>query len=219
MLNISHSLAASVVNFIELSTFGSYRQYEKGRILLWQGDKVRDIFVIKDGIVKIYAIAGDGRTYTYGVLGKGGLVGVPQFLLDEESRVMIEAMEMTSVIVLPSNDFQYLLANNPHFSMIMMKKLAKDLRNITDKAEGFGLLNVQDRLKRIFSKLAEEHGIKTDKGIRIKVDITHKDIGELIGANRTTITYFINELKRQGYLQKDGKYFILTQNENYETTV
>lgn len=219
MLNLSHSLAASVVNFIELNEFGNYKQYEKGQFLLWQGEKVKDIFVIKDGSVKTYAIAGNGRIYTYGVLGKGGLVGVPQLLLDEESKVMIEAMETTNVIVIPSGDFQNLLSTNPHFSMILMKKLAKDLRNVTDNAEGFGLLNVQERLKRSFMKLAEEHGIKTDKGIRIKLDITHKDIGELIGANRTTITYFINELKKEGYLAKDGKYFILTPPDNYENAL
>ncbi len=210
MLNMTDNLAASVVQLIELSGFGLCRQYKKGRILLRQGDRVDYIITIKSGTVKIYSILSDGRIYAYGMLGKGGLVGVPQFLLDEESKVMIEAIEDTDVILISPDDFQRLVSADPRFSLILMKKLARDLRNITDKAEGMGFYNVQERLKRSLIKLAEEHGIKTDKGICINIDITHKEIGELIGANRTTITYFINQLKRQGYLFKDGKHFVIS---------
>lgn len=218
MLNISKSLSAGVVQDVELSDLGQCKKYEKGQILLWQGDKVDYIFVIKSGTVKVYSISSDGRTYTYGMLGQGDMVGVPQLLLEEKSKVMIEAIQETDVIAVPAEDFQHLLSTNTHFSMILIKKLARDLRITTEKAEGFGFLNVQDRLKYSLVKLAEEYGIKTDKGICIKLDITHKEIGELIGASRTTITYFINELKRQGYLHKDGKHFIITHPEAYENT-
>jgi CRP-like cAMP-binding protein len=211
MLNISDNLAASVVRLIELSGFGQGRQYKKGRMLLRQGDKVDYIITIKSGTVKTYSILSDGRVDTYGLLGKGGLVGIPQFLLDEESKVMIEAIEDTDVILVSPDDFQRLLSTSPQFSLILMKKLARDLRNIADKAEGLGFLNVQERLKRSLSKLAEEHGTKTDRGICINLDITHKEIGELIGANRTTITYFVNQLKRQGYLFMDGRHFVISR--------
>jgi CRP-like cAMP-binding protein len=209
MLNISDNLAASVVRLIELSGFGLCKQYKKGRMLLRQGDKVEYIITIKSGTVKTYSILPDGRVYTYGMLGQGGLVGIPQFLLDEESKVMIEAIEDTNVILVSPDDFQRLVSANPNFSMILMKKLARDLRSLTDKAEELGFYNVQERLKRSLTKLAEEHGTKTEKGICINLDITHKEIGELIGANRTTITYFINQLKRQGYLFMDGRHFVI----------
>jgi CRP/FNR family transcriptional regulator, cyclic AMP receptor protein len=197
-----------------LNDFGCYRKFKKGHILLWQGDKLDYIFVIKNGTVKVYSIYSDGRIYTYGMLGIGALVGVPELLLGEESKVTIESIEDTDVIAVPVKDFQHLLSTNPDFSMLLIKRLARDLRNVAEKAEDFGLLSVLERLKRSLIKLAEEYGIKTDKGIRIKLDITHQEIGELIGANRTTITYFINELKRQGYLYKDGKHLIITNPEN-----
>ena len=139
MLNISKSLATSVVQYIELSDLGQCKKYKKGQVLLWQGDKVDYIFVIKSGTVKVYSLFSDGRTYTYGMLGKGSLVGAPQLLLEEESKVMIEAIQDTDVIVVLAVDFQYLLSTNPHFSMILIKKLARDLRTTTEKAEGFFL--------------------------------------------------------------------------------
>ncbi len=216
MLNISDNLNASVVQLIETSKLGCYKKYKKGQVLLWQGDRAKYIITIKSGAVKVYSISSDGKIYTYGILGEGDLVGIPQLLLNEESKVMAEAIDDTYVIVIPSDIFQKLMSTNPRLSYILMKKLAKDLRNITDKAEGLGFLNVQERLKHSLIKLAKDYGIKTEKGIRIKLDITHKEIGELIGANRTTITYFINELRRQGYLYKEGRHFVINPSETYD---
>jgi len=61
----------------------------------------------------------------------------------------------------------------------------------------------------MLQNLALSHGVKTEKGIKIALDITHKDIGELIGAYRTTITHLINDLRKQGYLINEGRKLII----------
>jgi CRP-like cAMP-binding protein len=124
---------------------------------------------------------------------------------------MAQAITDIHVKVVQTHDFLRLLTSHPRFSLIVAKKFAKDLIHISDKAKGLGFFDVEQRLKHTLLDLALEYGIKTDKGIRITLDITHKDIAELIGANRTTITYFINELKRQGYLSKEGKHLVINE--------
>lgn len=42
-------------------------------------------------------------------------------------------------------------------------------------------------------KLAKEHGVSTESGIEISIDITHEELGQLINANRTTITLCMQE--------------------------
>jgi CRP-like cAMP-binding protein len=209
MLNIPDDLDAIILQFIETSKSGYCRQYKKGQMLLWQGDRIDHIFAIKSGAVKIFSTSSDGRIYTYGIKGKGGLIGAPELLAGESTRVMVEAIEDTDVIVVSSNDFLHLLSTQSGFSLTLTKKLAKDLIHISDKAKSHSFFDVLQRLKHSLIDLAVDYGIKTDKGICIRLDITHKDIGELIAANRTTITYFINELKRQGYLLKDGKHLVI----------
>jgi CRP-like cAMP-binding protein len=46
-----------------------------------------------------------------------------------------------------------------------------------------GFLDVQQRLKQRLIELAQAHGIATANGIRIDLDITHEEIGELVAAN------------------------------------
>lgn len=209
MSEVADDLDSGVLHFIESNYSGASRRFKKGRILIWQGDRINSIFAIKKGAVKIFSISDDGKIYTYGIVGEGGLIGAPETLTGNRAKVMVEAIEDTDVIVIPPDDFQNLLSTHPQFSFLVTKKLARDLIYISDKAKGLGFFDVQKRLKETLRNLAVEHGIKTDKGIRITLNITHKDIGELIGANRTTITYFINELKRQGYLSKEGKHWVI----------
>jgi methanogenic corrinoid protein MtbC1 len=95
-----------------------------------------------------------------------------------------------------------------------MKTLAKGYISLSDKAKEFGFLDVQERLKRTLIKLAEEHGIKTGSGTLIGLNITHEEMGDLIAANRTTITAIINEFGRRGYIRRDGRYFVMVSPED-----
>jgi CRP-like cAMP-binding protein len=218
MLDTTDISREELLNFIESHYSGPSRRFEKGRILLWQGDKVNFIYAITKGTVKIFSISDNGKIYTYGLVGKGGLIGGPESLAETRAKVMVEAIKDTDVIVISPDDFQRLLSSHPQFSFVVAKKLARDLIYISDKAKSLGFFDVQKRLKDALINLAVDHGIKTDKGIRITLNITHKDIGELIGANRTTITYFINELKRQGYLSKEGKHWVIVPPEDADNS-
>jgi hypothetical protein len=117
---------------------------------------------------------------------------------------MAEAIENTEVLIIPVKQFEVLLARNPEFSLLVMRKLAQEVHSLTGKVRDFSLLDVQHRLKSNLIALANEHGIITDKGIRIDLDLTHEEIGEMVAANRTTITACLSELRRQGYLWTQG---------------
>jgi len=184
-------------------------QFKKGDVLARQGDYVQKIMVIKTGTVKVYTISFDGEKYVYGFLGKGGIIGATEFLANIKIKGNVEAMKDTEIIPIPIPRFEKLLSADHFFSIFVMKRLARDVVYTINKVEGFGLCDVQERLKQMLQNLALSHGVKTEKGIKIALDITHKDIGELIGAYRTTITHLINDLRKQGYLINEGRKLII----------
>lgn len=194
-----------LVNFLEASQIGHRKQFKKDRILFWQGDPVESIFILKQGAIKLSSISADGKTYTYSVLGHGGLTGAEAYLVGKTHQTMAEAMEDTETLVIPAQQFQQLLSCNPEFSLLVMRKLAQEVHSLTGKMRDFSLLDVQHRLKSSLIALANEHGIITEKGIRIDLDLTHEEIGEMVSANRTTITACLSELRRQGYLWTQGR--------------
>ncbi len=184
-------------------------RYAKGDILHWQGDPVEAILVVQNGAIKISSISADGRTSTYSVLGTGGMIGAEPYLLGKPHETLAEAIEDTQVVTLQTGEFQRILTTDPQFSLLVMRKLAQDVHGLSRKVRDWAVLDVQQRIKSSLVELANDHGIVTDKGIRIDLDLTHEEIGEMVAANRTTITACLSELRRQGYLWKEGRHLYI----------
>ena len=205
-----------LLSLLETNQIGQIRRFSKGRVLYWQGDPVEFVLVVRSGALKVSSIAADGRKYTYSVLGPGALAAAEPFLLGKKHETLAEALEDTEAIVILPEEFRRRLATDPRFSLAVMTKLAKDVHVLSGKVRDFGLLDVQQRLKSNLVELASEHGVVTDKGIRIDLSLTQEEIAQMLAANRTTITACLSELRRLGYLWKEGRHIYLIPLEQIE---
>lgn len=185
------------------------RSYKRGNILYWQGDPVEHLFVIQKGVVKISSLSNEGKIYTHGILGTGHLLGATDYFLDGIHETTGEVIDRSMLIPIPILEFQQLINRNSNFSSIVMREMAKEARLHFIKAQDLSFLDAQQRLKHSLIKLADEHGLKTDGGVELGVNLTHEDMAELVNANRTTITLCLQELKKLGYLRTEGRRIIL----------
>ncbi len=198
-----------LVGLLQENGAGRIKRYRRGQMLYWQGDPVELIFVIRWGAVKVSSISAEGKTYTYSILGSGTLLGAAQYLLGQDHDALAEALDETEVIAIRPSEFEDLLATDPRVSAIVMRKLAEGVTSLTGRVRSLSFLDVQQRLKQGLMELAEKYGIVTAEGIKIGLDITHEEIGQLVAANRSTITAYLNEFKKQGYLLQEGRHLII----------
>jgi 5-methyltetrahydrofolate--homocysteine methyltransferase len=185
------------------------RPARRGSILYWQGDPVERLYAIQEGAVKISSVSPDGKIYSHGILGSGHLLGATDYFLDSIHETTAEIIESANLVVIPSSDFQSAISQNSEFSSVVMRELAKEAKLHLTKAQDLSFLDVQQRLKQSLIQLAAEHGLQTQEGVKIDVPVTHEDMGELINANRTTITLALQELKKLGYLRTEGRRIVL----------
>jgi methanogenic corrinoid protein MtbC1 len=203
------NLQGKLVRLLEQAGVGHREVRHKGEMLFWQGDPVDVIYVLISGTVKSFSVSAEGKTYTYGFAGPGDILGASEFLLVKEYDTMAEVAEACELITIPARDFEQEFSQNPILAQILVRNLAKSVRTMSSQVRELGFLDVQQRLKQRLIELAQEYGIVTKEGIRIDLDITHEEIGELVAANRVTITSYLNEFKRRGYLWKDGRSLII----------
>jgi methanogenic corrinoid protein MtbC1 len=64
--------------------------------------------------------------------------------------------------------------------------------------------------------LADEHGYLSDKGVKIEVNLTHEEIASFLAANRSTITTYLNELKRRGYIWIEERRLVMVPPEHLQ---
>jgi methylmalonyl-CoA mutase cobalamin-binding domain/chain len=200
---------AGILGLVEAYQIGRLKRYKKGEVLYWQGGPAECVFVVKRGKVKVFSISREGKAHTYDILGAGRLVGATAYLLGGEHESMAEALEDTEAYVIPLAEFEHVMASNFIFSVAVMRELAQTARLLAYEVRDLSFMDVQQRLKHGLVRLAGEHGVATEKGVKIDLDITHEEIAELVAANRSTITVYLNELKRQGYLWKEGRRLVI----------
>jgi methanogenic corrinoid protein MtbC1/CRP-like cAMP-binding protein len=192
------------------------KRFPRGAILSWQGDPVEQIYIILEGAVKISSLSPEGKVYAYGILGAGRLIGATQYLLDGVYGSVAEVSEATELLVIPAEEFEHALRSNQDFSLAVMKEMAQGAVEIAGKARDLSFLDVQQRLKHSLIILAREHGIRTEKGVIIDLDITQDEIGTMVSANRTTIAACLSELRAKGFLWKDGRHMAILPPEQVE---
>jgi methanogenic corrinoid protein MtbC1 len=201
---------------VEAAHLGSLKSVARGEVLFWQGDPVEVIYVVARGSLKEYTLLPDGRACVYRVLGAGGLTGATAYLLGHDHDTITQALDETIVLALRPSEFDDLLARNPRFTSLLLKKLAQSAQSADNKARDVGFLDVQQRVMRSLLSLAEQHGIATERGLEIPTELTHEDIGELVAANRSTITVLLNKLQKQGLIWKRGRHWVVITPEHYQ---
>ncbi len=192
------------------------KRFTRGSVLYWQGDPVDQIYILLKGAVKVSSISLDGKVYAYGIHGGGRLIGAKAYLLDGEHEAVAEVLETSELLVITPTEFEQTLTSNPAFSSAVLKELAREASDVAGKARDLSFLDVQQRLKQSLISLAREHGVRTEKGVRIDLNLTQDEIGTMVSANRTTIASCLSELRTQGYLWKEGRRLVIIPPEHME---
>ncbi|MGE5576791.1 MAG: Crp/Fnr family transcriptional regulator, partial [Syntrophothermus sp.] len=196
--------------FTRLAGIAHERRYPRNAVIFFADEPGDALFVIKAGSVKIYLLADDGREKTLAIFGKGDFFG-EMALLDERPRSAIaETLEDTHLLVVDKADFSRLLESTPGMALKIIQVLTERLRQANAQLEGLAFADVRTRVAAALARLASEHGVAVEGGVRIGLKLTHQQLANLVGTSRETVTRILCELQDEGELIMDGRYFILT---------
>jgi CRP/FNR family transcriptional regulator, cyclic AMP receptor protein len=90
----------------------------------------------------------------------------------------------------------------PELFAVVHERLAEQLERATMRAAIMSLPRVEQRILGIFWQLAERWGTVRSEGVVVELAITHELIGQLIGAQRPTVSLALQALAGEGHLQR-----------------
>lgn len=159
--------------------------------------------VVADGLVVLRsAIPGSTRRAITCHAGGGSLVLPPE---DEESLI---ALTNARLVVISSADRDRLL-ESPTAARALLDGLAETLRQKQAAVASMSRLHHVDRVREKLIELARDHGRVGRDGIRLDFPLTHDLLGEMTGSARETVTRALDELQRQGFVQRRGRTYSL----------
>lgn len=189
------------------------RKLKNGTVIFHEGDPGSAFFLVKQGRVKIYKAAPDGREQVISILGDGQIFGdVPVFdggPYPATAATMVE----TEIYQVKRDEFEEFLRRHPDVAMKLLKMLGQRLRQAMALIRDLSFKQVPHRLAGLLLKLALENGKAVDGGTLIDMALSRQDIAEIVGTSRETVTREIKKMESNGMLRLEGRRIIVTDAE------
>jgi CRP/FNR family transcriptional regulator, cyclic AMP receptor protein len=182
------------------------REWKKNSHVFLQGDPLENVYFINDGKVKIYKSDANGREQIVAILKKGEMFPHVGFFRKGGYPGYSEVLEPASLVVVPISQFEKVLVENPHLSIKVFKVLGEKIVDLQERLESQILNNTYEQIIKLLIRLGELHGEKQEDGtIVLKTDFTNKDLANMIGTTRETVSRTLTKLKKDELITSDSQ--------------
>src|SRR6056297_192110 len=192
-----------------ISQIVSTRVYDKGEVILLEEDTGNNLYLIKSGRVKVTRINSDGDEVILTMLGEGEFFGEMAIFGGVTRSANVTALEKSEVLILTRQDFLSLLKKHPDISIYLLEEMASRLRKSDQLIKDLSLSNAEHKIAMSIVRLSEELGKIKQGQVEIEDLPYQKDIANMAGTSRETVSRTLKKFEKKGYIEKKGRKLII----------
>ena len=110
-------------------------------------------------------------------------------------------------MALARKDFLNVLRKSPDMALAVIREITHRLRQQDEQASSLSFQRVRQRTMGLLERLAREDTTAPNR--RATPSLTHQQIADMIGTSRETVTRAVKGLKTEGWLEQDGKQYLV----------
>lgn len=186
------------------------RMFPRGTPIYLPADQADAVLVLAQGRVKIGSFTEDGKQTILAFIEPGELFGELALLEGNQREEYAEALEKSTIVLLPNQAIQELLANNPEVALGVTKLYGLRRQRIERRLKYLLFRSNRDRLIHLLLELAERYGRRTPDGVELRIKLSHQELASVIGSTRETVTVVLGELQGEGMLRLGRRKLVLT---------
>ncbi len=172
------------------------QRYERGETVVRHNDASRDFYVIISGSVRVSLVGTTGRTITYDVLPAGEMFGEVSAVDGNGRSATVVAEEEAVLGRLSSSSFLDLAARSPEFALVILKRLARLNRRLTNRLFEYHAYDVRGRVYQELLRLSEGKDGEP-------ISITDRDMASRVGTTRENVSRIHGGLREEGLISRD----------------
>lgn len=182
------------------------REWKKGNHIFMKDDPIENVYFIYSGKIKIYKSDINGREQIVNIIKNGDMFPHVGFFRNGGYPAFSEVIEDAILIVISKDDFEKLLLDNPELCIKVFKVLGEKIIDLQERLEEKILNNTYEQIIKLLIRLARSHGQKkTDVSYLLKAEFTNKDLANMIGTTRETVSRTLTKLKKEKLIEVDSK--------------
>ncbi|SMC94840.1 response regulator [Pedobacter nyackensis] len=174
------------------------RHIKKKQVLYYEGDTPQGLYLVVEGSIKTIKLAADGRQFITGLYNPDDYIGLDALLLDEDFTETAEAVEDTSLYLLPRELILNLVNKYPEVSNQFIKILSNNIHEKEEQLLELAYLSVRKRLAQVLLRLSKK---ASDSDL---LNVTRDELAALAGIAIETVSRTLSDFKEEGLIEKNG---------------
>lgn len=184
--------------FSELRSALQVRRFPKKTFVCQPGTGENLVFIVSEGRVRVY-LGYEEKEFNLGILTKGDIYST-------HTNTFVEALDDTVLLVADVETFRRRMVGDPEVTKAMVRVLGNILKMSFTIIDGLVFKDVNYRLVSFLVGEARKHGrAHPDGGVEVEIDLPVEQVAQLLGSTRQTVSTLLNDLIRNGLLQRTGR--------------
>ncbi|MFQ5417526.1 MAG: Crp/Fnr family transcriptional regulator [Myxococcota bacterium] len=182
---------------------------KKREELFHKGDAGAQVYVIIAGKLKALTTSDAGDDVVFSILGPGEVLGEIALLGGTPRTATVTAIEPSELLIIDRRDFLSFLRSHPEVSIKLLDVLARRMKQVSEFVEDTLFLNLPLRLAKKLVALAQSYGVPHDGGVRLDLNLSQEEWGDLVGTTRESINKQLRAWTDDAIISTDRGYIVI----------
>jgi CRP-like cAMP-binding protein len=188
------------------------RFYKQKMYVFMQEDSLDRVFFIHSGKVKIYKTDFSGKEQIISILEPGEMFPHTGFFRRGKFPAHAEVMENANLIVIPIDKFEEILISYPELCIKLFNDLGEKIVELQESLEAQILHNTYEQIILLLIRLCKTNGEKINDKFKLTTQFTNRELANMIGTSRETVSRTINQLKKKEFIwQNEDGFYLMDQ--------
>jgi CRP/FNR family transcriptional regulator len=186
------------------------RNYEDGETIFREGDPGAMFHFVLGGRVKVHKAAADGRDLILEIFGPGDPVGAVAAYEERPFPATAVAMEASSMLSLPRQEFFAVIATNPMLARALLSGLTRRMIELTRRLAERSA-RVEYRVARVLLTLADRIGRVEGESWKVPVALSRQEIADMVGTTQETAIRIMSRWSKEGIVETTSDGFVIAR--------
>jgi CRP/FNR family transcriptional regulator, cyclic AMP receptor protein len=179
--------------------------YPKGAVLFVEGQNPRGIFVLCRGRVKLSLCSSSGKTLIMKFVERGEVLGLSATISGKPYEVMAETAEPCQVNFVRREDFLRFLRQHSEAGLRVAEQLSDKYISACREIRALSLSHsTSEKVARLLLDWSTRNSEAGKADTRLRLTLTHEEIGQMVGTSRETVTRLFGEWRKQRIVESNG---------------
>ena len=185
-------------------------KYKKKQIVYTQGNHPNKLYYVVSGKVKAFKANDDGKELVTELYNTGDFFGYISMLEETVYRDTTETLEETLLALIPKEDFDKLLNNNPQVAKKFIQLLAKNISAKEDQLLGLAYNSLRKKVAEALILLQKKY--KEESKNNFEIALTRECLASIAGTATESLIRTLSDFRSEKLIDiKEGNIIILNE--------